>query len=76
VMRKGFVRPLAAVLFAGGTAAFMLSASAEGQSGANDLRTRVEPTPGWAAARAFIASRIQKGFTPPKTPWGERSSGR
>jgi len=70
-MGKGFVRTLAAVLFAGGTAAFILTASVEGQSGTSELRTRAEATPGWAAAKAFIASRIQKGFTPPKTPWGD-----
>jgi hypothetical protein len=69
-MRRGFVRPVMALL-AGGTAAFLMSASAAGQAGANDLRARVEATAGSAQVKAFIASRIQKGFTPPKTPWGD-----
>ena len=69
-MYRVFARPLVAALFAG-AAAFIMSASVEGQSGGGDLRARVEATPGWAEAKAFIASRIQKGFTPPKTPWGD-----
>lgn len=44
--------------------------SAAGQS-AKELRARVEAMPGTAAIKAFIASRIQKGFTQPKTPWGD-----
>ena len=42
----------------------------DGQS-RDDLRARVETMPSTAVARAFIASRLAKGFTPPKTPWGD-----
>src|SRR5687767_6091344 len=27
--------------------------------------------PGGEAANAFVAARMSKGFTPPKTPWGD-----
>ena len=37
-------------------------------------QTRFQPPtnlPGAAAVKAFIAARMAKGFTPPKTPWGD-----
>jgi len=60
-------------------AAFALSAvmaaaavvPVDGQTTGAQLRARVEALPGTAAIKAFIASRIAKGFTPPKTPWGD-----
>lgn len=42
-----------------------------GQVAREALRTRVEALPGTATIRTFIASRLAKGFTPPKTPWGD-----
>ena len=44
--------------------------SVDGQS-RDDLRARVEAMPSTAVARAFIASRVTKGFMLPKTPWGD-----
>src|SRR5258708_1515869 len=49
----------------------MLSASLEAQSARDQLRARVEALPGTASVKSFIASRIAKGFTPPRTPWGD-----
>ena len=44
---------------------------AMGQSTDNDLRARVEAVPGTDDIKAFIASRMADGFTPPQTPWGD-----
>src|SRR5258708_14081419 len=49
----------------------MLSASLEAQSARDQLRARVEALPGTASVKSFIASRIAKGLTPPRTPWGD-----
>jgi hypothetical protein len=57
-----------------GVAAMVVVASTvplEGQDGRAQLRARVEAMPGTASIKAFIASRMAKGFTPPKTPWGD-----
>ena len=45
--------------------------SLAGQAERQALRTRVEARPDTATIRTFIASRLAKGFTPPKTPWGD-----
>lgn len=52
-----------------GAAAMALTVTLTGQS---------RPVPEWAAAlpdatgvKAFIASQVQKNWTPPKTPWGD-----
>ena len=42
-----------------------------GQSTEDDLRARVEALPGTEPIKAFIASRMADGFTPPRTPWGD-----
>ena len=70
-MRRTVVRQLMAMLVAGVIAGYTLTTSAEGQSAASNLPARVEATAGAADVKAFIASRIQKGFTPTKTPWGD-----
>src|SRR5262245_60767547 len=49
-------------------AAVALSVAVNGQS---DLRARADAMAGTPAIRAFLASRMAKGFTPPKTPWGD-----
>src|SRR5258708_17169878 len=49
----------------------MLSASLEAQSARDQLRARVEALPGTASVKSLIASRIAKGLTPPRTPWGD-----
>ena len=59
-----------------GLASGMISVGVAGQSktapsATQEVRARVEAMPGTAATKAFIASRIAKGFTPPKTPWGD-----
>jgi len=40
-------------------------------AGQSELRGRIEALPGTANINAFIASRMAKDFTPPKTPWGD-----
>lgn len=35
------------------------------------LKARVDAMPGTDTIKAFIASRIAKDFTPPRTPWGD-----
>jgi hypothetical protein len=70
-MRRSVTRSFLALAVAAGGAALMMSATAEGQSAKNELRTRIDAMPGTADIKAFIASRIAKGFTPPKTPWGD-----
>jgi hypothetical protein len=67
-MRSPVARSLVAVVVAAGAAVAMMSMPVEGQS---ELRARVEAMPGTASIKAFIASRLAKGFTPPKTPWGD-----
>jgi hypothetical protein len=52
-------------------AAAVGSVSIEGQSPKDQLKARVEAMPGSANIKTFIASRIAKGFTPPRTPWGD-----
>ena len=49
--------------------AVVASVSLAGQT--ESIQARVNSMPGTAGIKAFIASRIQKGFTPPKTPWGD-----
>jgi hypothetical protein len=49
----------------------MSTTPVEGQGGKDQLRARVEAMPGTASIKAFIESRVTKGFTPPKTPWGD-----
>jgi hypothetical protein len=70
-MRRSVVRSLAAAFVAVGAAAAIGSVPVEGQSARDDLRARVAAMPGTASIKAFIASRMAKGFTPPKTPWGD-----
>ena len=53
------------------TVGALVVVSVEGQSAQDDLRARVESIPGTADIKAFIASRMVEGFTPPKTPWGD-----
>jgi hypothetical protein len=62
---------LVAAIVAVGAAVAVGSVPVEGQPARDQLRARVEAMPGTASIRAFIASRMAKGFTPPKTPWGD-----
>jgi hypothetical protein len=62
---------VAAVLASMGAVAAILSVPVEAQSARDQLRARVEAMPGTAAIKAFIVSRTAKGYTPPKTPWGD-----
>jgi hypothetical protein len=71
-MGSPVVRSFAAVVIAATAAGTMIvSVRVEAQSARDELRARVEALPGTASIRAFIASRIAKGFTPPRTPWGD-----
>jgi hypothetical protein len=70
-MRLFSARSFVAVVLAAGAAAAIGSVPVEGQSARDQLRARVEAMPGTANIKSFIASRIAKGFTPPKTPWGD-----
>jgi hypothetical protein len=47
------------------------STSLRGQAAISELRARVDEMPGTDVIKSFISSRISKGFTPPKTPWGD-----
>ena len=67
-MRHSMTRWLFAVAVLAAGAVAMLSLPLEGQS---ELRARVDSMPGTATVKAFIASRVAKGFAPPKTPWGD-----
>ena len=49
----------------------LLAVPVDGQPAAGALRARVEALPGTENIKAFIASRIADGFTPPRTPWGD-----
>jgi hypothetical protein len=70
-MRKALMRWVLP-LICSGTAALVLTAlTVEGQAPRDELRARVDAMPGTAEIKAFIASRVTKGFTPPKTPWGD-----
>jgi hypothetical protein len=62
------VRSFAAALVVGAAVAGIWSAPLAGQSGTPGVAAA--NLPGTDAVKAFIASRIAKGFTPPKTPWG------
>jgi hypothetical protein len=62
---------VALVIAAAGAVAATLSVPVEAQPAREQLRARVEALPGTATIKAFIASRMAKGFTPPKTPWGD-----
>jgi hypothetical protein len=71
-MRRRVARSfVAAVLASIGAVAAILSVPVEAQSARDQLRARVEAMPGNAAIKTFIASRVGKGYTPPKTPWGD-----
>jgi hypothetical protein len=59
------------VIAATAAGAAMLVVPVEAQSPREQLRARVEALPGTAGIKAFIASRITNGYTPPKTPWGD-----
>jgi hypothetical protein len=62
---------VAAVLASTGAVAAILSVPVEAQPARDQLRARIEAMPGNAAIKTFITSRIAKGYTPPKTPWGD-----
>jgi hypothetical protein len=52
-----------------GAAVILGSVSLDGQSGS--IQARVNIMPGTDSIKAFIASRVAKGFTAPKTAWGD-----
>ena len=67
-MLNRFMNALVAMIVAFGTAVILSSVSLAKQS----------PTPAWATnlpdasvVKAFIASKVQKNWVPPKTPWGD-----
>jgi hypothetical protein len=62
------LKPLA---IAGTISLGLASVVLHGQPNTSELRTRIEAMPGSAAIKAFIASRMAKGFSSPKTPWGD-----
>jgi hypothetical protein len=70
-MRSPIARSIVAVAIAVAAATATGSVPVEGQTAKDQLRARVEAMPGTANIKAFIASRIAKGFTAPKTPWGD-----
>jgi hypothetical protein len=70
-MRSSIARWFIAVVVAVSAVAAIESVSAQGQSEKDQLKARVEAMPGTANIKTFIASRIAKGFTPPRTPWGD-----
>jgi hypothetical protein len=70
-MRSHAARSFIAVVIAAGAAAAIASVPVEGQSAKESLRARIEAMSGTANIKTFIASRIAKGFTTPKTPWGD-----
>ena len=53
----------------GAAAIIMSAATLAGQAGGG--RAEVGALPGTDTVKAFIASRIQKNWTPPRTPWGD-----
>jgi hypothetical protein len=71
ISHRSITRSLVAAWVGLGAAAAISSVAVEGQSARDQLRARVEALPGTATIRAFIASRTAKGFTAPKTPWGD-----
>ena len=70
-MRSPIARSLVGVFVAVGAAAAIGSVPVEGQPARDQLRARVEAMPGTAGIKSFITSRIAKGFTPARTPWGD-----
>ena len=70
-MRNRIVHMMAACAGVVALAVMASSVTLEGQDAKAQLRARVEAMPGTANVKAFIASRLAKGFTPPKTPWGD-----
>ena len=70
-MRSPTAPSFVALVVAAIAAAAIGSVPVEGQSARQQLLARVEAIPGTANIKTFIASRIAKGFTPPKTPWGD-----
>ena len=71
-MRSPVTRSVVAVVVAVlGVVAAILSVPVLAQSPREQLRARVDALPGTASIKAFIASRMAKGYTPPKTPWGD-----
>jgi hypothetical protein len=71
-MRNPVARSVVAgVIATAGALAAVMSVGVEAQSPREQLRSRVEALPGTAGIKAFIASRITKGYTPLKTPWGD-----
>ena len=47
------------------------TASLEGQPERSQLGARVEAVAGTGHVKAFVASRVQKNWTAPRTPWGD-----
>ena len=67
-MRLRIVRLLAAAAVAAATVVAVTSTSVAGQGSAS--AQGAASLPGTDNIKAFIASRVAKGFVPPKTPWG------
>jgi hypothetical protein len=65
-MKPGASRALVAGLIAVG---MTWSVSLDGQPAS--VRARVDTMAGTSVVKKFIASRMAKGFVPPKTPWGD-----
>ena len=70
-MRSPFMLSSVAAALAAGLALAVTEPAVNAQGSGSDLRARVEAMPGTASIKAFIASRMARGFTPPRTPWGD-----
>jgi len=68
-MMQRKVRSFMSALVVAGSVAAVWSVSLAGQSGTPGASAA--SLPGTENVKAFIASRIAKGFTPSKTPWGD-----
>ena len=64
---KSRVRAIVVATVTVGAVAAVASIEAAGQAGAGSAAN----VPGAEAVKAFVAARMAKGFTPPKTPWGD-----
>jgi hypothetical protein len=65
------MRTIAAVAGAASLVIVTSTVRLDGQEGADQVRARVAAMTGTASINAFIASRVQKNWSQPKTPWGD-----
>ena len=70
-MRRRPANPWLPVIVAVLATSGLVPSAIDAQAPKDDVRARVEAMPDTASIRAFIASRVAKDYTPPKTPWGD-----